>query len=731
MSDGTLQHVFDYISRGWAVVPLRGKIPSIPNWPTLRLTAETAATYFPIGAENVGIITGTASGIWVLDLDGNAGLTSWAALVEEHGDVQTLTVLTGGGGKHLYFRMPNGRPISNRTKVMPGIDVRGDGGQVVAPPSIHPNGNAYLWEDPAAEVADAPLWILDLVTAPAIAPQRTLTGAGGPVGRLGGEVRCRKFLEACPDAISGQGGHNATFQAACECFRFGLDNVTAWQMLTWFNAEKCRPQWSETELRHKLESARSMVIAAGEVGRRLRESPPAPLPASAQSEPPRTDVGLAERFTARFRDDFLWVPGIGWMVWARTRYVLDDKSSVLTALMRMVRGLLTDAVRSQAPDRDEAVKFFMKSESAPRLRGAVSLAEPMMAVSICEMDRGIYDINCNNCTIDLRTGIARAHDRRDRITKLAPVEYDPAARCPQFSTFLDQIFDGNAELIGYVQRLLGMCLTGDITAQHLWFFCGSGANGKSTLLGLIGRMMGDYAGTAPDSLLTLGKDEHATQLADLQGRRIVVASETETAARLNIQRVKVLTGEETIKARRMRQDFYEFRRTHKIILQTNNRPIIREDSEAVWRRIRVVPFTVTIPPESRDPALSDKLWAEASGILNWLIAGCQGWLANGLQDPACVMAATSEYREESDPVREFVQTCCDTGRGLWEFTRNLRAAYEAYCAESGDKPVNGNIFAEALTRLGFTFERKHIGRGWTGIELKAMYATSIDHSVTA
>lgn len=439
-------------------------------------------------------------------------------------------------------------------------------------------------------------------------------------------------------------------------------------------------------------------------------------------EPPLTDAGLAQRFAETCQEAYRWVPGIGWMIWTGRRYEADAKNYTLAGLMGHVRDSLIDAIKSNGRDRTDKIKYFTSAENAARLRGVQALAAPLMADGIEEFDTDLFLFNCKNCTLNLRTGEPKKHDPGDKITKLAPVAYDPMAQCPQFIEFLDQIFNGNIELIDYMQRLLGMCLSGDITAQHLWFFYGSGANGKSTLLGLIQKIIGDYACSAPDSLLTLGKDEHATQLADLQGRRLVIASETESAARLNVQRVKVLTGEDIIKARRMRQDFYEFRRTHKLILQTNNRPIVREDSEAVWRRIRVVPFTVTIPPEARDPDLSNKLWSEAPGVLNWLVAGCRDWLKNGLRDPKCVMAATAEYREESDQVRDFVQCCCDTGEGLWEFTKNLRAAYESYCAESGDRPVNGKVFTDSLVRLGFTAERKYIGRGWKGLELKSEYA---------
>jgi putative DNA primase/helicase len=284
---------------------------------------------------------------------------------------------------------------------------------------------------------------------------------------------------------------------------------------------------------------------------------------------------------------------------------------------------------------------------------------------------------------------------------------------------MDRIFAGNKPLIDYVVSVLGHCLTGDISLEYFWVCFGSGANGKSTLLAIIQYIMGEYSGSAPDSLLTDGRDEHPTELADLQGRRLVIASETENNARLKLQLVKRLTGEPTIKARRMRQDFYEFGRTHKMIMQTNNKPRVREDSEAAWRRIKLIPFAVQIPEAERDTDLSAKLKSEASGILNRLIAGCLSWRNNGLVEPQEVKEATAEYREESDPIAQFIDDRCLIAANGWTLSANLYMAYHSHAKNAGDYPLNEKAFASLLSKRGLAPVRKNAGRGWSGITLRS------------
>jgi putative DNA primase/helicase len=248
--------------------------------------------------------------------------------------------------------------------------------------------------------------------------------------------------------------------------------------------------------------------------------------------------------------------------------------------------------------------------------------EAGLAATAGDFDADPFLFNCLSGTLDLRTGTLHPHARGDRLTKVAPVHYDPTAPRPLFDAFVDRIMGGNRRMVDYLARVLGLCLSGDVSIQELYFFIGEGANGKSVLIDTVLGLLGAYATVAPESLLLLrAHPEHATEIADLCGRRLVVASETEEGAQLKVQLVKRLTGDARLKGRFMRRDFFEFDRTHKLVIVSNNRPVIRETKHAVWRRVRLVPFEVIIPEAERDTQLTEKLKAEWSGILSWLVAG--------------------------------------------------------------------------------------------------------------
>jgi putative DNA primase/helicase len=345
-----------------------------------------------------------------------------------------------------------------------------------------------------------------------------------------------------------------------------------------------------------------------------------------------------------------------------------------------------------------------RSESAERLAAMlkVAMSEPGVPATTDQFDADPFAFNVANGTIDLRAGELRAHRREDLITKLAPVTYDPQASAPIWAAFLERISGGDAEIVDYLWRLFGMCLTGDIRTQELFIFWGGGANGKNVLLDTVCSVLGDYAAPAPPELLTskTGHD-HPTEVADLCGRRFVVASETEENAHLRVALMKRLTGDARLKARFMRQDYFEFPRTHKLVLVTNSRPVIRETTNAVWRRIRLVPFTVTIPEQEQDLQLLEKLCAERAGILAWLVAGCLEWQARGLQPPAAVTDATSAYAKDQDPLSDYLAARVRAGDARQRITRNdLYSDYLSWCSQTREpQPVARDVLLDRVRRL--------------------------------
>lgn len=274
----------------------------------------------------------------------------------------------------------------------------------------------------------------------------------------------------------------------------------------------------------------------------------------------------------------------------------------------------------------------------------VSLSRPDLAILPATLDAHTWWLNVDNGTLDLRNGTLRPHERRDYLTQLCPVAYDPAAKCPTWLQFLETILGRDGDLVVYVQRLVGYCLTGSTREHVLPFLYGVGANGKSTFIGTLLAMLGsDYAIKAPSDLLLAKQDTHPTERADLFGKRLVACVEVEDGRRLAESLVKELTGGDRVRARRMREDFWEFPATHKIWLAANHKPTVRGIDLGIWRRIKLLPFTVVIPDDQQDKDLPVKLLDELPGILAWAVEGCRQWLVDGLREPACVRSATGDY----------------------------------------------------------------------------------------
>lgn len=332
-------------------------------------------------------------------------------------------------------------------------------------------------------------------------------------------------------------------------------------------------------------------------------------------------------------------------------------------------------------------------------------AEAGIPILPAALDRDPWLLNCPNGTIDLRTGKLRPHRREDFITKMSPVEFDPDALCPLWEAVCRRVFAGNAALIAYWQRLCGLALTGSVAEQILPILYGTGANGKSTMLNVLLDMLGeDYAMKAPPDLLMARRNEgHPTERADLFGRRLVVAIETGEGARINETLIKELTGGDKIRARRMREDFWEFHPTHKILLCTNHKPIVRGTDHAIWRRFMLIPFTVKIPDDEQDKALLEKLRRELPGILAWSARGCLAWQEIGLNPPPDVTEATRTYRDEEDVLGGFLAEECvvnPDNRELKARAGQLYDRFKAWTERSGETAISQKRFGAAMTERG-------------------------------
>ncbi len=443
-----------------------------------------------------------------------------------------------------------------------------------------------------------------------------------------------------------------------------------------------------------------------------------------------SDVGNAARFTAAARGQFLYCGQSGkWLRYDGRRWVTDDALRVVRLAKTVALDIYKEARAAAAAGKEEQAqrltKWALASQRRQRLTAMVDLARCELSVSVGELDADPWLLNVLNGTIDLRTGKMMPHRPEDRITKLAPVTFDPDARCPLWDSFLDTTMASEQAKVDYLQRIHGMCLTGDVREQALFLYYGTGANGKSVFLDTLAGLMGDYAAeAAPDLLIERRNQEHPTEQADLCGRRLVVSSETEEGGRLRVQLIKRLTGNARIKARFMRQDYFEFTRTHKLVMATNNKPVVRETTHAVWRRLKLIPFTVTIPDLEQDKELIHKLRAEWSGILNWAIAGCLAWQRNGLDTPEVVDKATAEYEAEQDLLTDFINEHCIVSKEAFVPRADIYKAYTDWATAAGERfTLNKTNFYARLRQKHFTDGSQRVAgkpaRGFEGIGLRS------------
>lgn len=657
---------------------------------------------YPSG--NVGVVTGSESGIAVIDLDGDAELLTNE--LRNHGITwaDTPTSRTGGGGRHVFLAHPGGKvPTKAGILILPSVnggkppqvDVRGDGGFVVAPPSLHVSGRRYVWErDPlSTELAPFQTGLLDLVRASTT--PRLLTpaspGESWVVTALRGPV---------PE---GMRNDTATRLAGFYLPKMGNDVELVVAHLEAWAQTACVPPLPGRELRTAVES-----IARAERAQVVVEH--------------LTDLGNAKRLVARHGDDLRHVGLWGtWLCWDGIRWRRDETGESVRRAKELVGTIYAEASRQGDEDRRKAIAAHaMKCESDARLRAMLSLAESEIEVAITpdRLDTDGWLLNCLNGTLNLRTGTLRPHRRDDLITKMAPVAYDPTATCPTFDVFLQRTMDKNDQLIAYLQRLVGYSLTADVSEQGFDLFYGTGANGKTTLLTVLLAMFGDYGKqAAPGLLMRKYGDAHPTEVADLNGARVVSVIEVEEGKHLAEVLTKQLTGADRMKARFMRQDFFEFAPTFKIIMAVNHLPRVTGTDEAIWRRIRTTPFSVTIPKAEQDRRLPEKLKAELAGILAWGVRGCLEWQQRGLDPPPLVQDATERYRSEMDVIGDFLNECTHTDRKGSVTAKALYASYSQWCEENGESQKSQRRLAAALSERGFVRRRGREGIVWDGLVL--------------
>lgn len=439
----------------------------------------------------------------------------------------------------------------------------------------------------------------------------------------------------------------------------------------------------------------------------------------------RTEASNAKRLMELCGDNLRYCAPWGkWLFHCGTHWMIDTECKVESRAKQVALRLWSEVRnagnQATADEMKAVIAFASASNRACSIANTLTLARSEEGIPIlpAALDQDPMLLNCPNGTLDLRTGELRPHRRSDLLTKLCPTRYVPNAACPTWDRIVNEVLPG-AGLAGFLQRTLGYCLTG-LTVEHiLWIFYGEGANGKSLILNTIREVMGgDYAHQAPPDLLIVKKGSHPTERADLFGKRLVSCIEVDRDSKLAEGLVKSLTGGDPVTARRMREDFWTFNPTHKVLLAVNHLPGVDGVDHGIWRRIRQLPFTVTIPHDRQDKKLPEKLKAELEGILAWLVRGCMEWQRIGLAEPDGVKTATENYRLDSDTFGEWIADSCIVDRGFRASSADLHLSYERW---SGEK-ITAPAFAKQMRARGYRCGRISGGpnRGrkeWLGLGL--------------
>lgn len=453
-----------------------------------------------------------------------------------------------------------------------------------------------------------------------------------------------------------------------------------------------------------------------------------------------TEWGNARRLVLAYGKQFRYCKSLGqWYAWDGTRWSPDIDGAIWRRAKDTVRQLGHVAANTEDDQRRQAtLKWALKSEERKVLSAMIELAwsEPGVTIAPDQLDRDPWLLNTPGGTVNLKTGRVRRHDQSDMISRRTSVACHVGGPCPRWRTALGEIFAGDEEMIGYIQRAFGYSLTG-IVAEHALFLCyGTGRNGKNTILEVVQAILNDYATvTDPRTFLSAGRGDHPAMLADLLGRRFVPTSEVEHGERLAEGLVKRVTGDKIIKARFMRQNPFEFPVLFKIWMMANCKPEVKGQDEGIWSRIRLIPFDVFIPPERRIKNLSDILVKqEGPAILGWLVEGCLEWQRIGLAEPAKVTDAVAAYRLEQDVIGDFLDARCVSylESSLRETAKvkidALYAAYLDWCKTNGEKAVlSSRKFGAEMSQRQFTLTQSNGMSYRMGLTLKADEEPSSDY----
>ena len=635
------------------------KRPAIKDWQS-KATADMQKIkqwLVQFSNMNAGVVTGRASNVFVVDVDLKSGGIETLEQLKQEGFVfKTFTVKTGGGGYHFYYRLPQDKEIKNATGILKGIDIRGEGGFVVAPGSQHENGAFYS--------------IID----------------NSPIEEMPENLYNRIFNQAKKvtneASFIPEGQRNDTlFKMAINLNQAGVDKDTALEHIKAQNSARCQAPLQEDEIERIVNSAYSYPVNFT-----------------------FTDVGNAQRLAKKYGDIIRYCkPQATWYIYKGTHWAADESNEIVEFAKNTVQEIACEN-NSLGNDKD-LKKHFKNSQSEARIKAMINLASsiPGIVVKPQEFDKQLELVNFKNRVVNLKTGELMPHDKDLMLSKIINCDYNPEAKSELWENFLKQISNGENEFLRYLQVMAGYCLTGENSEQSFFILYGQWKNGKSVFIESLRKAYGDYAATAASTAFSISKgDRIRNDLAALEGVRLAVTSESNEYDYLDESTLKLITGGEAISVRKLYKEPTSFIPQFKVMFGSNYLPNIRAGGYSIERRIKIIEFRYTIPDNLIDKNLLKKLSSKdvQEAILAWAVAGAKIWYKAGLPENLQMRKNLKDYMLSNDIVKDFVEQHYQKSD---KYKISCAAVYAHYCEWSkklGKKALSKHVFGRRLSELG-------------------------------